>query len=282
LAALARSNKQTNPDPGGKTGGNQIEEKTMTAETTEICTRLNLETFCEQTNNIVTMLETVKSYGNAIASLSESLGLHNPLDYNFDYNLKKSVVEVNRDAWKHIINITGIKALCSIKKAKEIDDQIQKGTLPGLTPENVRSIVDSLSAAIPELIQESIREVFKWLRPSGYSAREFKTNQKAAELLQERLIVYAHLSSWRSNYEQQFRAMDNVFHMLDGKGPCQTTSQSSLLSAIALAKQKRENKCATPYFSCKWYGKGTFHIKFLRMDLVKRLNVEAAGMELHS
>ena len=75
--------------------------------------------------------------------------------------------------------------------------------------------------------------------------------------------------------EQRLRCIDNVFHLLDGKGPIKWPGD--LVTMIKEAMRDKEWVCETEYFSCKWFKKGSLHIKFKRMDLVKELNKRAGG-----
>jgi hypothetical protein len=70
------------------------------------------------------------------------------------------------------------------------------------------------------------------------------------------------------HYENQLRALDNVFHMLDAK-PLSAYRNGDLINAI------NESECGageTEYFRFKSFLNSNLHLEFKRMDLVQRLN----------
>jgi hypothetical protein len=79
--------------------------------------------------------------------------------------------------------------------------------------------------------------------------------------------------------EQYYRCLDNVFHLLDGKGAIKT-HYGALYNAVKKAGENHETAGTTEYFEFKAYKNGNLHLKFRRMDLVKKLNAMAANREL--
>ncbi len=70
-------------------------------------------------------------------------------------------------------------------------------------------------------------------------------------------------------------AMDNVFHMLDGKG-IPPGYNGPLITAIN--QTGPEGKGQTDYFKFALYaGNGNMHLEFRRIDLVDQLNSVAGG-----
>ena len=70
------------------------------------------------------------------------------------------------------------------------------------------------------------------------------------------------------HYENQLRALDNVFHMLDGK-PLSTYRNGDLINAI---NESERGAGETEYFRYKSFLNNNLHLEFRRMDLVQRLN----------
>lgn len=69
-----------------------------------------------------------------------------------------------------------------------------------------------------------------------------------------------------------------MFALLDGK-PGVTTHQGWLADAICAADGGIGE---TEYFAFKCYGNGNLHLRFKRMDLVKKLNAVAGGRNLYA
>ena len=213
-----------------------------------------------------------------------------------DYtNADSTMDELKKAAWRALINKMGVKQAMSIKRANELEEQLSGKTtgchsscdkpkpLPEITEANILAMMEATFNSLPQMIEESVKEVFDWLRPSHWRL-EYKTNQKSEWELMEKLILtgtvergYSHQSPFRINYhrDQNMRALDNVFMMLDGRGIIKTHN-GPLSDAIAASNGQGQ----TDYFEFKCFGNGNLHLKFRRMDLVSKLNAVAGGMRL--
>jgi hypothetical protein len=165
-----------------------------------------------------------------------------------------------------------LKKLASVKRADEIDKQVAKGDdLPDITVENLFGWFDSLGTQAHQFLKEAVVEVFEFLRPPSL---RFKTN--SGFKIGKRVV----LSGWverqwsggkfRCNYyyENQFRALDNVFHMLDGKG-LSVYRNGDLANAILDAPG---GVGETEFFKFRCFKNHNFHLEFKRPDLVQKLN----------
>lgn len=220
---------------------------------------------------------------------------------------------LKRDIWARIVDRLEIQRIASVKRWKEIEAQIENGghwecpkchavsqgaiaghnagacnkcwvdrvpvPLPEITVENVMRWGQAQRAAIPELLREAVREVFDFLRPPH---SHYKTNTEF-EVGKRVIIEYAVERDFRGrryalNYhrDQFFTALDNVLHALDGKGVPKTPRP-----AIHTALRDSENgRGETTYYRFKAFRKGTLHLEFTRMDLIRRLNQIAGGKRL--
>lgn len=182
-----------------------------------------------------------------------------------------------KNAWTSVAERTGIRSLMSIKTRDEFDKQVDRGELPPLTEENVWSFLHGLGKQVNSLLDESAREVFEWLRPHDSS---YKTNTEFE--IRNRVVLGWMVESWCSGQfhvcyrkEQYIVALDNVFHLLDGKGPVK--DQGEFMLALNTAMRAKVCTCETPYFRARWFKNHNMHLEFLRMDLVKQLNALAGG-----
>ena len=76
--------------------------------------------------------------------------------------------------------------------------------------------------------------------------------------------------------EQNIRAIDNVFHALDGNGTIKTHG-GPLIDAIETAK---DGTGETQYFKFRCFRNRNLHLEFKRLDVVAKLNAVAGGMRL--
>lgn len=226
---------------------------------------------------------------------AESYGFNLSVDRPDYSNADSLVKQLKHSAWRALINKMGVRSAMSIKRAEELDAQLEGKArygcdpvqpLPEITEANILTMIEQTFNNIPQMIEESVREVFDWLRPHSSNRLEYKTNQKSQWELKEKLILgycvegsYSTDRPFRVSYHRQknLTALDNVFSMLDGKGIIKT-NHGPLTDAILACS--REGTGATAYFQFKCYGNRNLHLKFLRADLVSKLNAVAGGMRL--
>jgi hypothetical protein len=184
-------------------------------------------------------------------------------------------------AWTALVERVGLRRLLSIAAAKQLDAQLQDpAALPELTVENVLTWLEATAAAAPTHTADAIREVFDWLRPHH---QHYKTNSPFE--IGPRVVIswYVVERKWNGRgfnvgyrSRDRIRALDNVFHQLDGQGAHKGYS-SALEEAIQASP---DGKGATPYFEFRCYRNGNLHLRFLRLDLLAQLNKLAGGHNL--
>jgi hypothetical protein len=203
------------------------------------------------------------------------------------------MLKLKHSAWKALVDKMGVRSAMSIKRAKELDEQLEGKRdyhggppiepLPDITETNILAMMEQTFNQLPAMIEEAVREVFDWLRPSSSWRLEYKTNQKSKWQLKDKLIIYCISQGYGQQpyqvnytYRQNVTALDNVFLMLDGKGIVKTT-YGPLTDAIHASP---DGTGETDYFSFRCFGNGNLHLKFKRADLVEKLNAVAGGMRL--
>jgi hypothetical protein len=183
---------------------------------------------------------------------------------------------MKRRAWEMLVNHLGIKNFMSVKKRKEFEDKLMNGDLPEIDRQAILDVIFGLVDQARDFAAEAAREVFDILRPSR---TDYKTN--SAFRVGRRVILSWYVdegygrSKFRANYhrEQELRAIDGVFHLLDGKGPIREY-KTPLLAAI---ENSPDGKGETVYFRFRCFKNRNLHLEFKRLDLVKQLNGIAAG-----
>lgn len=196
---------------------------------------------------------------------------------------KKASDEINtklkKDAWAVIVERMELRRLLSIRRRTELDSQIDNGELPELTIENVVALFEASAANVNTYMEEAVKEVFDYLRPPQ---SRFKTNTEF-ELGKRVILTWQVEKGWsrgkfRVNYhrDKQLTALDNVFHMIDGKGPVKSY-HGPLYDAIT---DSPDGTGKTDYFKFRCCLNGNLHLEFLKPDLVARLNAVAGGNHL--
>lgn len=193
-------------------------------------------------------------------------------EHSLDFEKKR--IRMRGAAWRYLVGRAEIKKLASIKRAKEIDDMLAKPeSLPEITVDNVMVWVQSLDGQARQFLQEAAVEVYEWLRPAN---NRYKTNS-AFKIGKRVVLGWMIESAWsggklrvRYGSEDRIRALDNVFHLLDGKG-VSPTYNGELGDAI---NQSRPGEFGqTTYFRFRAFRNGNLHVEFLRPDLVQQLNM---------
>ena len=195
-----------------------------------------------------------------------------------------SLSHLRRDIWRALIERSQVRKIMSVAAWKELETEVEKGEPPDVTLANLEGLINKLRADGPKMLEDAVKEVFHFLRPPR---SHFKTNTEFE--LGERVILSYWLESgkfvsgWRLNYhyEQEAVALENVFRLLDGKvRRADDGYWSDLHNAIKLIPGNQSCVGETDYFAFRGHKKGTLHLRFKRMDLVRRLNVIAGGARL--
>lgn len=204
---------------------------------------------------------------------------------NYDRVGKKAsdhvLIQVKKDAWRHLTERMELRRALSLKRRDELDKQLDDDKqLPEVTEENIVAMFEMSVASLDTYLEEAVKEVFDYLRPPG---SKYKTNTEF-ELGKRVILGYAVEKGWSKrgkfrptyNRDKYLTAIDNVFSMIDGKGAIKT-HYGQLYDAII---DSHDGRGETDYFSFKCFLNGNLHIEFLRPDLVAKLNAVAGGARL--
>jgi len=192
-------------------------------------------------------------------------------------------LELKQKTWREIISQTGMLEVMTEKKKNEFEKQIENDKAPDITVDTVWGTLMSLRNNVDNLLVEAIRETYEWLRPCNNNYKtnsEYKVGQK---VILEYCVDYekhswGEMMSLYYRKEQNIRSLDNVFHLLDGKGVVKYPGD--FLTQIKDAIRRKEWSCETEYFRARWYKKGTMHIELKRQDLINELNKIAGSGQL--
>ncbi len=219
--------------------------------------------------------EMLQLYETSQGRLTKEFGTRCSFSYSLKSDIENAPAEMKRAAWRYILRQSQVLSFVSIKRNEEIDKQIEEDQLPDITEKNIVATLQSFIGDSSSLLDETVKEVFAWLRPWR---DEYKTNMKFK--IGKKVIKDYMVTHWsgpfdiRYGSETELTAMDNAFHLLDGKGI--KRHPENLVSKVKTA-MKTEPFFEDDMFKIKWYLKGTMHIEFKRDDLLKKLNQIGAG-----
>lgn len=206
----------------------------------------------------------------------------NPRDSNrvgtegADYALQKMKI----NAWQVIINRMGIKQLLSVERRNKLDRQLQTGEgLPEISGSAIIEMLEATAGNLPNYMEEAVLEVFDYLRPRNSA---YKTNSEF-EIGKRVVLTWIVEAGWCGrafrvlyNRDCYLNAIDNVFHLLDGKGVVKS-HYGPLYQAI---EESKDGTGQTDYFKFRACKNGNLHLEFLRLDLLARFNAIAGGARL--
>ena len=238
-------------------------------------------------------LELVKKAQDA---LKLAFGTGSRVSYAFEirdpyrhttWEMKPEEVETQwrQQAWRILVDRMELKRVCSVAKANEIEKQLEDAkTLPEITEQNMVAMIEGAASNISGFLEEAAVEVFEALRP--WRDSDVNGHYKTNEVFQigERVCLehYCELGysggkfrlSYYTDRTQRIRCIDNIMHMLDGKGPVPTHAGPLV---DALNGPENMGRVETEYFEAKCYKKGSLHLRFKRLDLLARLNAIGAN-----
>jgi hypothetical protein len=221
-----------------------------------------------------------KDYGNF--DTIDRYNIHRKAEENIKYIKDKT----KKGAWKHIIDILGIRKVLSIKKGEEFDKKFEEGkNLPEITDAAIFDMMQLLTGQAKEFATEAVKEVFDYLRPGASDHNKLKTNKKYAKYeLGKKVILSSVVEHGFGSYpfrvayyygrENRLIALDRVFSVLDGKS-WDNSYKSPLVDAINTSET---GSGETEYFKFRACHNGNLHLEFKRMDLVQKMN-QIAGNE---
>lgn len=175
--------------------------------------------------------------------------------------------EIDSTAWQHLLNESGLRSFMSADIRKKWDEQIYEGEIPELTMDNVEATFATLYATRSEMFEQGVLQVFKNL------SWNYKTNEPFR--FGDRIVMSWMLSYGSVSHEKANRLDDlmRVLCKMDGKPePDHRNAMYVQMSDFCRASSAYPKKGENEYLSWKLFKNGNVHVKFLRPDLVDKLN----------
>jgi hypothetical protein len=208
------------------------------------------------------------------------MGYHDSVDFAEPDDLAK---KLRLQTWRTIVDRLQMQKAMSVKAWAEFEKRMRDEDPPPVTVEIIVGMVRQYRQDLPEMLRQSVVEVFEWLRPHG---DRFKTNSQfeiGMKVIKEGVVERGFGRCWHvSHYHDQYlTALENVFDMLAGK-PAQDngTIYSRLSLAIRNIETGQPCEGETDHFRFRGWKKGTLHIEFKNTEHVARLNAIAGGARL--
>lgn len=196
------------------------------------------------------------------------------------------IERMQRQAWSELVDRLELRRVLSAERWRLLQKRLDgrdpdQPPMPRITEENVVAFAREYGEGMRELFAEKVAAVFERLRPHH---SEYKTNTElevGERVILNCIVERAFRGGFRLNYHDrsgQLAELESVFQALDGQGDAVKVHRSQLEDAIEASGKAGVGR--TAYFEFRCHKKGTLHLKFTRMDLVRRLNIIAGGARL--
>lgn len=157
--------------------------------------------------------------------------------------------------WSSLLDRSGIRALMSARRQKELDSQISEHKSPAFEPEAVASTFRDLYEQRASMLEEGLVDLFRGL------SWDYRTNNPVK--LGKKIIVNYVLDSSGSPNHRVCSKIDDLVRVLsvyDGKPIPE--NRHNVLSQVYQAMRDGSWAFKTPYFAVKLYKKGSAHLVF--------------------
>ena len=204
--------------------------------------------------------------------------------HRLDFECPEEVaIQLRRKTWRTVVARLQMQKAMSVKAWTEFEKKLENEDPPPVTVELIEGMVRGYRQNLPDMLEESVREVFEWLRPRS---SEYKTNTEF-EIGKRVILNWVVDIGWSNHWgvhhsrEAHLTALENVFDLVAGNVRKDNASHWSDLS-LAIKACTKPGPCAgeTQYFKFRGHRKGTLHLEFKRLDLVQKLNAIAGGARL--
>lgn len=187
-------------------------------------------------------------------------------------------------AWRILVDRMELKRICSVARATEIDKQMERPKeLPEITEANMIAMLEGNVRNVGAFLAEAIKELFDHLRPYRHGdLGDGMVTNKVYQIGERVVLHYAVTQSFgggrfRLSYSERqtqvVRCLDNVMHLLDGKGTVPTHAGPLV---DALNGEGNRGLVETEYFEAKSFKNQNLHLRFKRPDLLAELNRRGA------
>jgi hypothetical protein len=174
---------------------------------------------------------------------------------------------IDANAWRYLMDESGMRSLMSASKRREFDDQVSKSHMPELTREAVYATFGALHESRADMFEQGVIECFRKL------SWRYKTN--LPQKFGARIIVTYLCYSYGINHNAADHLDDlmRVFHVLDGKPEADHRQGCyAKLASVFRDQPSWPKRFANDYFEVRLFRNGNGHVFFKRPALIDAMN----------
>jgi len=217
--------------------------------------------------------------------------------------LNNFVSKLKRDYWLEAMNLDEINSKLTSKKKQELQSELNKYCNMDFTENNIKIFIDNLMANYPKMIDEAIEYMFD--KFTHYAFRDgrntnneysknihlfngwktntaYKVNKKIILPFRAeyRNMLYSEKQDFLNDIDMVFNYFDNkglnndLLEYTESDGYKQNVSTTNTAGIVQGYLYKGETKnIKTRYFTITFYLKGTVHLVFNDLDMLRRFNI---------
>ncbi len=289
--------KDIDVDKVGEDKVDKVEDKNELSNGKAIC-----ELVAEYNQVVSIGKDTIINYYRNYKKIGQYLKLNrNASDYEADEDmtskmqgqLNEMLVDIRTDFWRRTLDLPEVKNKMTAKKTEEFNDKVSKCCDMVFTENNIRQFILNLIGSYKQTLTEAVMDIFdKFTIRHCYSNglydenihmfNGWKTNNAFKVGKKVIIPIYGgygdgpfndYNGDWKLDYSvcSELQDIDTVMNYFDGRG-----YYNSIRQALDLAFQAGQSrKIVSTYFTISVYKKGTIHLEFNDMDILRRFNVAA-------
>ncbi|EKM0372879.1 DUF4942 domain-containing protein [Cronobacter turicensis] len=178
---------------------------------------------------------------------------------------------IDRQVWRNLMQQSGMLALMDDQARSEWHQNLEDNKFPEISEVNILATFKQLHDTKAEVFERGVINVFKGLSWNYKSNSPCKFGKK---IIVDGLVRYDrwgfHLSSgYRRN---QLVDLERMLHLLDGKPVPDNRTDIARQLDEHISKRKTAEDFTDDYLMIRYFQKGSAHIKFLRPELVEKMN----------
>lgn len=245
----------------------------------------SIERIVSGRNAALQQIEDVINQLSKISQLTQSIDGDQAIDWScesgrrYDCCLLQPVAKaipvitrnMDRRVWRNLMQQSGMLALMDDQARTEWYQNLEDNKFPEISEENILSTFKQLHHSKNEVFERGILNLFKGL------SWDYRTNSPCrfgSRIIVDGLVRYDrwgfHLSSgYRRN---QLVDLERMLHLLDGKPVPDNRTDITCQFDAHINQHKTAEDFTDDYLMIRYFQKGSAHIKFLRPELVEKMN----------
>lgn len=204
-------------------------------------------------------------------------------------NENKYIQEVRKKYWSELFSNPKFMANLTSNLQQELHESVEKLKDYDFSRYNIMQLNVDMSKKVIKGIEDTIMELFDdWTRKYHYDENSknrhyfdgwctndaFAVNKRVVIPFRDAYDSWSGKLYLRYKASEKMRDIEKVFDYLDGKSDKDDTSVREVMDAAQKAGQTKDIQFK--YFTATFYKKGTCHLTFTNLDVLKRFNLFAA------